>query len=825
MKFSIVVPSYNQGEYIGSTLDSVLTQSGSDFSLEVLVYDGGSGDGTVDVLRKYKSDKRLHWISRPDRGQANAINQGLKAAKGDILAYLNSDDVYYPETLARVADHFRANPKCWALYGDAQHLHADGSVMGAYITEDWNYARLLDTCYICQPAVFWRRGVTRRCGLFDEKLHYALDYDYWLRIGRTVAFDHLRGRVLAGSRLHAQTKTLRRRLSVHRETLQVVRRYEPKPYKWLRALAHLIAERRNPRHRENAAQRRRYLSHFVDRALHYARKMDIEVDEEFSRELQWRRLEADCISGYPDECPTPDGGWLDPRNLAAMQRLTDNPAPFARREPAWVLRATLNDASATVKPTAASSSAASDLSIGPDDLSDYFESGRRRLEWLWERLRQQQARIPSGLGESDTKALDFGCGAGRMTQALGRYYREVIGVDFSREIIDLARRHQPAPDSGEPGRCQYLAVGEESEPLIPLASGSFDLVFCDGEAFEALPTVLARRYLLELLRLLKPGALLVCRLPSGELALPEAPGAAVAEAFDCHSPRRAALAPLPQAGFRAGLRCPAWKLEMTEGSTLEVPLRLVNLSSVPWPAVGLSDGTYRVAVGNHWLSRDGRVLLLQDDGRAHLSHDLDPESWADLALRVTAPCPGDYVVEFDAVQEHISWFQEQGSAALRLAVKVVAAQPGSDSIGWLSPAPRPLPRVTEGAPLSKEEITALLLSAGGRVFAPIEDDPREAAEQQDGGASSKGCIYLFQKASVELVPETEATARTAAQWGQVLSHYQGINKTLMERIASLESQLEQPPAPKWKTALMSLLKKGRCGIICWNSKRSVRVLL
>ena len=238
MKLSVVVPSYNQGRFLEATLESILNQ---DREPEVLVYDGGSTDESLGILRRYGN--KIDFVSQRDEGQADAINQGLQRAQGEILAYLNSDDIYYPQTVGRVLDYFETHADCAALYGTAWHLKEDGSVMEQYPTEPWSYPRLLEVCYLCQPAVFWRREVTERFGLFDPTLQYALDYDFWLRVGHNTEFHYLQGEPLAGSRLHSETKTLKRRVEVNHEILEVVMRHiaEP-PYQWVKNFASVLVE-------------------------------------------------------------------------------------------------------------------------------------------------------------------------------------------------------------------------------------------------------------------------------------------------------------------------------------------------------------------------------------------------------------------------------------------------------------------------------------------------------------------------------------------------------------------------------------------------------
>ncbi|OAI43296.1 hypothetical protein AYO41_02125 [Verrucomicrobia bacterium SCGC AG-212-E04] len=238
MKFSIVIPSYQQAEFLRATLDSVLTQDYPD--REIIVRDGGSTDGSVEILRELGRDGGFRWISEPDGGQAAAINLGLREATGEIHAYLNSDDVYNPGALRRVAEYFTAHPECLVVYGNADHLHRDGTLMEAYPVEPWDYVRLQSVCFLCQPAVFWRREVEEKFGLFDPTLHFSMDYDYWLRVGKEVAFHHLAGTALAGSRLHWDTKTMSQRVPAHREYLQVVMRHGGERravMKWLRNVA------------------------------------------------------------------------------------------------------------------------------------------------------------------------------------------------------------------------------------------------------------------------------------------------------------------------------------------------------------------------------------------------------------------------------------------------------------------------------------------------------------------------------------------------------------------------------------------------------------
>jgi glycosyltransferase involved in cell wall biosynthesis len=213
---SIVTPSLNQGRFLRRTIESVVRQ---DYPhIEYLVIDGGSTDESLAILHSY--GERVAWISEPDRGQSDAINKGLARTRGTICAYLNSDDVLLPGAIASVVRHFERQPDWDLVYGKAQHIDADDCVLAAYPTAVYSFARLLQDCCICQPATFWRRPIGARIGPLDENLHFAMDYDYWMRIDRAGGRLVHVPEILACSRLYPETKTLSRRLEVYREILQ-----------------------------------------------------------------------------------------------------------------------------------------------------------------------------------------------------------------------------------------------------------------------------------------------------------------------------------------------------------------------------------------------------------------------------------------------------------------------------------------------------------------------------------------------------------------------------------------------------------------------------
>ncbi len=213
MKISIVTPSYNQGRFIERTLQSVSSQTGVEW--DHYVADGGSTDETVAILES-RGDA-LRWVSERDRGQAHAVNKGIAATDGEVIGWLNSDDVYYPDALVRVKEFFERNPHVDVLYGHADHIDPDDKAFEEYPAEPWDLRRLEERCFVRQPAAFIRRRVLEIYGVLDESLHYCMDYELWLRLGRAGAVFAYLPEKLAGSRLYPENKTLGSSVAVHRE--------------------------------------------------------------------------------------------------------------------------------------------------------------------------------------------------------------------------------------------------------------------------------------------------------------------------------------------------------------------------------------------------------------------------------------------------------------------------------------------------------------------------------------------------------------------------------------------------------------------------------
>lgn len=220
-KISIVTPSFNQAAFLERTIGSVLGQRYAD--LEYRILDGGSTDGSADILRKYE-DRLTSWVSEPDEGQADAIARGLAQCTGDIFAYLNSDDVYYPGALEAVAEFFTTHPDVDLVYGDAIHIDAEDRALALDVLPAYRWEDLRRVCVIPQMASFWRRSAYERVGGIDAKYQFALDYEFFLRLGEQGKIAHL-PRVLAGFRRHKAAKTTRARDTWAKENRELSIRY------------------------------------------------------------------------------------------------------------------------------------------------------------------------------------------------------------------------------------------------------------------------------------------------------------------------------------------------------------------------------------------------------------------------------------------------------------------------------------------------------------------------------------------------------------------------------------------------------------------------
>jgi glycosyltransferase involved in cell wall biosynthesis len=226
---SVITPSYNQAEFIAETIESVLTQ---DYTRrEYLILDGASTDGSVDIIRRY-AEQLDYWVSEPDRGQSHAINKGFALAHGDVLTWLNSDDVFLPGALSAVADCFARHPEVDLVYGDFVYTDLKGKVLRRRkVFPKISYDQLVGHDYLGQPAVFFRRGLLEQVGLVDESLYYSMDWDLFLRMWKVACPMHL-PRELATFRLNHLAKTNAEEDSKwQRERRLIEQRYQRHPFR------------------------------------------------------------------------------------------------------------------------------------------------------------------------------------------------------------------------------------------------------------------------------------------------------------------------------------------------------------------------------------------------------------------------------------------------------------------------------------------------------------------------------------------------------------------------------------------------------------------
>jgi glycosyltransferase involved in cell wall biosynthesis len=230
-RVSIITPTFNQGRFIEETINSVLSQDYP--NIEYIVLDAGSTDGTADILKKYKKTKNFIWVSERDRGQADAINKGLRMATGEIVGYINSDDYYFPHAITRVIRTFQSNQDTLWMTGDYKIVDKRGKEIQMLVS---SYKKLLRTLRIplsfsnsiIQPSTFWKRSIHRTVGYFDSTLHFAFDYDFWLRLGNIVPPKIVSDK-LSAFRIHRASKGTKGYELQFAEDTDVVSRYEHSP--------------------------------------------------------------------------------------------------------------------------------------------------------------------------------------------------------------------------------------------------------------------------------------------------------------------------------------------------------------------------------------------------------------------------------------------------------------------------------------------------------------------------------------------------------------------------------------------------------------------
>jgi glycosyltransferase involved in cell wall biosynthesis len=219
---SVITPSFNQGEFIEDTLQSVMKQDYP--NIEHLVLDGGSSDNTITMLKQYETKYCLRWLSEADEGQSDAINKGFRMAKGEIVYWLNSDDVIFDTRVVYyIVEQFQRHKQADVIYGDGVFIDRSSQVLRVVRVPSWDYARLRRSCFIVQPAVFFRSPVVKRNAL-NKNLHFSMDYEFWLRLGRKYRFAKV-DRILTGFRVYEQAKSSANKDKLRLEDRHIQLRY------------------------------------------------------------------------------------------------------------------------------------------------------------------------------------------------------------------------------------------------------------------------------------------------------------------------------------------------------------------------------------------------------------------------------------------------------------------------------------------------------------------------------------------------------------------------------------------------------------------------
>jgi glycosyltransferase involved in cell wall biosynthesis len=199
---SIITPSYNQARFLEATLRSVLEQDYP--NIEYLVVDGASTDGSVDIIRRY-ADRLTWWVSEKDSGQSDAVNKGLRRARGEIVGWLNSDDVYLPGAVSAAVAAFRSSPDAAVVYGDALAIDVDGRSFNLMHARQYSLVDLMAFNIICQPAAFMRRSVLEQVEYLNPAYHLLMDNLLWMNMARVAPLVYV-PKAWAAARYHDQAK-------------------------------------------------------------------------------------------------------------------------------------------------------------------------------------------------------------------------------------------------------------------------------------------------------------------------------------------------------------------------------------------------------------------------------------------------------------------------------------------------------------------------------------------------------------------------------------------------------------------------------------------
>lgn len=224
LKISVVTCSYNQGKFLERTIKSVLEQNYP--NLEYIIIDGGSDDNSVEIIKRY-ADQLSYWVSEPDKGQTDALAKGFKRATGDILCWLNSDDLFEEGTLEEVNQFFITNPAAQVVFGNALWIDENDVVLKPKKEHAFNRFIWFNTYnYLPQPSTFWRRKIYETVGGMDTSFDLAMDADLWIRFSDVAKIHHVH-KIWSRMRLYPEQKNQRLREKSNQEDQKIRDRYYP----------------------------------------------------------------------------------------------------------------------------------------------------------------------------------------------------------------------------------------------------------------------------------------------------------------------------------------------------------------------------------------------------------------------------------------------------------------------------------------------------------------------------------------------------------------------------------------------------------------------
>ena len=330
---------------------------------------------------------------------------------------------------------------------------------------------------------------------------------------------------------------------------------------------------------------------------------------------------------------------------------------------------------------------------GKWDPQQFFSTGVDEINVVLQYLKSL------GLKPVPGNALDFGCGVGRLTQALCRHFKHCCGIDIAPSMIDLATRFNRYG-----ARCRYHLNSNDS--LAAFEDNSWDFIY-SNLVLQHMKPEYSKRYVREFVRVLSPEGVLLFQIPAEPNHAP---------------PAMASVEKLPGPGFLAAISSGTSTLTAAPGSTVELRMTVKNISSATWPGSARLPNS-PIALGNHWLNEAGE-LLLRDDGRTCLTVDLKPGEEIEMSLAVHTPTkPGNYLLELDMVQEQIAWFVDKGSKVQRIRTRITSDAPRVTSLVEHS---EPQARI-EMYGVPKPEILEIIAAAGGRVV-DVQEDACAGAE-------------------------------------------------------------------------------------------------